>query len=75
MVNVVIMNMEHGMHEMIVSNHDGSHTVFLNARDSNERRMQSYYHAMRHLEQGDFEKYSVQQIESEAHMQRKGEDK
>ena len=68
MVNVVIMNMEHGMHEMIVSNHDGSYTVFLNARDSNERRMKSYQHAMRHLERNDYEKDSVQQIEAEAHV-------
>ena len=68
MINVVVMSMEYGLHEMIVSNHDGSYTVFLNARDSNERRIQSYHHAIRHLERGDFEKDSVQQIESEAHM-------
>lgn len=68
MINVVVMSMEYGLHEMIVSNHDGSYTVFLNARDSNERRIQSYHHAIRHLERDDFEKDSVQQIESEAHM-------
>ena len=67
MINVVVMNMEHGIHEMIVANHDGSHTIFLNARDSNERRMESYCHALSHLKHDDFDKDDVQQIEADCH--------
>lgn len=67
MINIVIMNLEYGMHEMVTANHDGSYTIFLNARDSSERRLQSYYHALGHIERNDFGKADIQQIESEAH--------
>lgn len=67
MINTVVISMEHGMHEMIALNHDGSYTIFLNARDSHERRMESYRHAVRHLERRDFEKSDVQKIEAENH--------
>ena len=67
MINVVVTNMDYQMHEFVTRNHDGSHTIFLNARDSNEKQLASYLHAIRHIEDGDFDKHDVQSIEYEAH--------
>ena len=61
------MNLDHGIHELITLNKDGSYTIFLNARDSRERQVMSYYHALGHIENRDFEKSDVQEIEHEAH--------
>lgn len=69
-VNVVLMDMEYGVHEQLTQNHDGSYTMFLNARDSHETRKESYVHAMGHIMRGDFEKRDVQEIESAAHKKR-----
>ena len=59
--------MEYGIHEQITQNHDGSYTVFLNARDSTEMNRMSFVHALCHIHNNDFEKYDVQEIEYEAH--------
>lgn len=67
MINVIVMNLEYGMHEMVTANHDGSYTIFLNARDSHETRVASYSHALRHINNRDFEKHDVQQIEADCH--------
>lgn len=69
LINVVQIPMEHGMHEMITQNQDGSFTIFINARDSHERRMESYNHALHHINNNDFEKSDVQEIEYEAHRE------
>lgn len=66
-VNVILLNMEYGIHEQITKNHDGSFTVFLNARDSSNVQQDSYAHAIRHIVSGDFEKYDVQEIETVSH--------
>ena len=70
MVNVVYLNMEYGIHEQVTQNHDGSYTIFLNARDSTAMNKMSYAHAMSHIHNNDFEKPDVQQIETEAHERR-----
>ena len=67
MKNIVMMNMEYGIHEQVTLNRDGSYTIFLNARDSHEQQLLSYYHALSHIEKNDFEKSDVQEIEFEAH--------
>ncbi len=66
-INVVVLNMEYGIHEQVTQNHDGSYTVFLNARDSADMRMSSYEHAVGHILERDFEKVDVQEIEQFAH--------
>ncbi len=53
--------------EMIFPNEDGSYTVFINAKLSYIGRMKAYEHALKHIENGDFGKNNVQEIESEAH--------
>ena len=67
MINVVYLNMEYGIHEQVTQNHDGSYTIFLNARDSDGMNRFSYYHALSHIVNHDFEKADVQLIEVEAH--------
>ena len=66
-VNVIIMDMEYGIHEHLIQNHDGSYSILLNARDTRETREVSFAHALYHIVNGDFEKDNVQQIEADAH--------
>lgn len=66
-INVQIINMEYGMHGASVLNHDGSITVFLNSRDSHERRLKAYMHELDHDDNDDFYKADVQEIEYHAH--------
>jgi hypothetical protein len=54
--------------ETVTHNADGSYTIFLNSRMTQEREWESYLHAMRHITNNDFEKTDVQEIESEAHI-------
>lgn len=54
--------------ETVTQNADGSYTIFLNSRMTQERQLESYLHAMRHITNNDFEKTDVQEIESEAHI-------
>ena len=53
--------------ETVTQNADGSYTIFLNSRMTQERQLESYLHAMRHITNNDFEKTDIQEIESEAH--------
>lgn len=46
---------------------DGGYCVYLNARLSQAAREQAYRHAMWHIENNDWERDDVQQIELEAH--------
>ena len=48
----------------------GGYTVYLNARLSYSDRVKAYLHAIGHIENNDFEKDDVQQIEMEAHYER-----
>lgn len=53
--------------EQITANSDGSYTIFLNARLSHERQLEAYAHALRHIQENDFEKENADQIEVKAH--------
>lgn len=53
--------------ELVTKNDDGSYTVFINARAAYNRQQEAIAHAMRHINEDDFEKEDVQQIEAEAH--------
>ena len=66
-VNVVVMDMEYGIHESVHQNRDGSYTIFLNARYSDETLKRAYLHAVEHIKNHDWEKDSVQEIEAAAH--------
>lgn len=65
-INVQLLDMDTKIPEHLVKN-DDSYTVFLNARLSQESRIKSYVHALRHIRENDFEKINVQEIEANAH--------
>ena len=66
-INVQIINMDVQVAEHVVLNSDDSATVFLNARLTQERQHEAYLHAMEHLRENDFEKYSADEVELAAH--------
>ena len=68
-INVQLLNMDTKIPEHLVKNADDSYTIFLNARLSQESRVKSYYHALRHIQKQDFEKQNVQDIEIQAHLE------
>lgn len=60
---------ETGAHEAVTPNDDGTYSIFLNARDSHEQQMESYYHALSHIFGDDFyrDDLTVTQIERIRH--------
>ena len=66
-INVQILNMDTKIPEQLIKNDDNSYTIFLNARLSQESRIKSYYHAMKHIFGNDFEKVDIDKIETDAH--------
>lgn len=45
----------------------GGYTVYLSSRLDEAQRLKAYKHALRHIENNDFDRTDVQQIEAEAH--------
>ena len=66
-VNVVLLDFPNYGREMVVLNEDGSYTILINSKLSHESQIEAYTHAMRHINNHDFEKSNVQQIEAVAH--------
>ena len=52
---------------MIIKNEDGSYTILINAKLSDQGQLLAYEHALRHIINEDFEKENVQEIEADAH--------
>lgn len=71
-INVQVIDMDVMIPEQVVKNHDGSYTIFLNARYSYEYMLKSYQHALEHIQNGDFDKDygDVQEIEAAAHEEK-----
>lgn len=68
-INLIITDfLDTSAREMVTENPDGGHTILLNARISQEARMEAYGHAMKHIENDDFRREDVQEIETEAHQ-------
>jgi len=66
--NVIVVNFpDASARELVTENPDGGHTILLNARVTQEARMDAYKHAMKHIEGDDFRKEDVQRIEAEGH--------
>ena len=57
------------VHEAVTENADGSYSVFIDARLSNDGQLREYEHALKHIESGDFEKDDVQLIETRDYIQ------
>lgn len=66
-VNVILWNFPNNGREMVVPNEDGSYTILINSKLSDEGRLRAYEHAMKHITDNDFEKDDVQSIETNAH--------
>lgn len=67
-VNVVVMDFKTSKgKEMVVPNEDGSYTILINSRLTYASQLKAYEHAMRHINNNDFEKTDVQPIEYSAH--------
>ena len=59
---------------MVVPNEDGSYTIFINAALNYESQQAALKHAMSHIENDDFYKEDVQEIEYLAHTTTKAPD-
>lgn len=66
-VNVFLIDFPNRGNEMVVPNEDGSYTILINAKLSNDGQLRAYEHAMKHITENDFEKSSVQEVEAVAH--------
>ncbi len=67
-VNIVVIDFKTSKgKEMVVPNEDGSYTILINSRLSYDSQLKAYEHAMRHINNNDFEKSDVQPIECSAH--------
>lgn len=66
-VNVVLLDFPAPGNEMVFENEDNSFTIMINARLSYDEQLKAYRHAMRHIENDDFQKENVQTIEAAAH--------
>lgn len=66
-INVQLLDMDTKIPEQLVKNSDNSYTIFLNSRLSKESHLKSYYHALKHINNDDFNKEDVQEIEADAH--------
>lgn len=66
-INVQLLNMDTKIPEQLVKNNDDSYTIFLNAKLSYDSHIKSYYHAIQHINENDFDKETVQVIEMQAH--------
>lgn len=66
-VNVFLVDLPIGVNESVVPNEDGTYTIFLNARLSIESQALGYDHAIKHIEENDFQKDDADMIEMQAH--------
>lgn len=66
-VNVFLVNFPTPESEMVVQNEDGSYTILINAKLSQDGQIKAYQHALKHINNADFEKSDTQKIELRAH--------
>lgn len=66
-VNVFLIDFQASGREMVVSNEDGSYTILINAKLSQDGQLKAYQHALSHINDEDFEKTDIQSIEFRAH--------
>lgn len=69
-VNVVVIDFKsYKGKEMVSINEDGNYTILINARLSYDGQLKAYEHAMKHIENDDFQENDVQSIEYKAHQE------
>lgn len=67
-VNAWLINMDTKIKGFTSKNEDDSYSVFINSRLSYEQRMKAYAHELKHIQNGDFDMFNVQDIELLAHQ-------
>ena len=67
-INTQLIDMDVLVSEQVLRNDDDSYTIFINSRLSHERQLSAYVHAMRHIQENDFEKENADAIEVFAHQ-------
>ena len=67
-VFVRLANLPPGINEFITEDPEGNYNIYLNAKNTQEQWEASYIHALKHIEDYDFEKYDVQKIEKTARV-------
>lgn len=65
--NVILLNDAYGVPGSVWHNSDDSYTIFIDAKLSKEKQKKVFLHEMKHIQENDFEKDNVQEIESKAH--------
>lgn len=68
-IYVYTVRLPDGFREMVTPCLDG-YTVYLDDRLDRTGRIREYRHAVRHIQNHDFERYGVQDIETDAHKER-----
>lgn len=63
--NVIFMKLP--VNAATTLNDDGSYSIFINIQLSDEKRIESYLHELKHIRNKDFEKKDIQRIEFECH--------
>lgn len=67
-INVFLIDFGNSrVNEELCLNEDGSYSIFINSRLSAVGQKEAYQHAMKHIENNDFQKSDVQAIEARAH--------
>ncbi len=63
---IYVVNLPNGINEAVTPCIDG-YTIYINANLSLEEQYKAYHHAMWHIQNDDFSKDNVQEIETDAH--------
>lgn len=61
--NVLFMKLPSRVKGYVCKNEDDTHTIILNSRLSIEQNKQTYVHELKHIENNDFEKSTVNEAE------------
>lgn len=66
--NVILLNDACGVPGSVWHNADDSYTIFIDAKLSEEKQKKVFLHEMKHIQENDFSKDNVQEIETSAHL-------
>lgn len=69
--NIVLIDVDTEIGETICKNADDSYTIFINSRQSLDMQRYCINHAFAHVRNDDWSKHDVQEIEHEAHKEKK----
>lgn len=66
-INACLIDMDTRVRGFTSKNEDDSFSVFINSRLSYEQRLKVYAHELKHIKNGDFDMFNIQEIELVAH--------